>query len=39
VKETHELAVMIDTFKPLRVTQKAARSENEDYLYSWSQTQ
>ncbi|MEH7112501.1 homogentisate 1,2-dioxygenase [Neobacillus niacini] len=39
VKETNEFAVMIDTFKPLRVTKKAVQCENEDYLYSWSQPQ
>jgi len=32
---TEELAVMIDTFHPLRVTQAAAGIEDEKYPYSW----
>ncbi len=32
---TEELAVMIDTFHPLRVARAAAQSEDEQYPYSW----
>jgi homogentisate 1,2-dioxygenase len=35
VKETLELAVMIDTFKPLLMTQWAAGIEQPDYYRSW----
>jgi homogentisate 1,2-dioxygenase len=35
-ERTEELAVMIDTFRPLRLTQKAAELEDQDYPYSWS---
>ncbi|MCS7074025.1 MAG: homogentisate 1,2-dioxygenase, partial [Bacteroidia bacterium] len=34
-KETLELAVMIDTFKPLQVTKTALQIEDPDYLTSW----
>lgn len=34
-KETEELAVMIDTFKPLKLTKQALGIENEDYFKSW----
>ncbi len=34
-KETRELAVMIDTFKPLKLTETALQIENEDYFRSW----
>jgi homogentisate 1,2-dioxygenase len=34
-KETQELAVMIDTFKPLLMTDYAASIENKDYYLSW----
>ncbi|GCD76706.1 homogentisate 1,2-dioxygenase [Thermaurantimonas aggregans] len=34
-KETRELAVMIDTFKPLKLTETALQIENEDYYRSW----
>ncbi|MFK8101795.1 MAG: homogentisate 1,2-dioxygenase [Saprospiraceae bacterium] len=34
-KETHELAVMVDTFKPLLMTKVAAEIEQEDYYKSW----
>lgn len=34
-KGTEELAVMIDTFRPLRVTQGALEMEDAGYLYSW----
>ena len=32
---TDELAVMIDTFRPLRLTEMAAGLEDKDYPYSW----
>ena len=34
-KETKELAVMIDTFNPLKLTNNALKIESEDYLKSW----
>ena len=34
-KETKELAVMVDTFKPLKLTQQALDIENPDYFKSW----
>jgi len=34
-KETKELAVMLDTFYPLYVTEEAAQFEDKDYPYSW----
>ena len=34
-KETNELAVMIDTFKPLNMTKAALNVDDEDYPYSW----
>jgi homogentisate 1,2-dioxygenase len=34
-KETRELAVMVDTFKPLLMTEDAARIEEAAYLTSW----
>lgn len=34
-KETSELAVMVDTFKPLRPTQRATALEDSDYQLSW----
>lgn len=34
-KETLELAVMIDTFKPLKLTKQALDIELEDYYKSW----
>ncbi len=34
-KETQELAVMVDTFKPLKLTQAAIDNELADYAYSW----
>ena len=34
-KETMELAVMIDTFAPLRVTKTAQEVDADDYPYSW----
>lgn len=34
-KFTEELAVMVDTFRPLRLTRQAQQFENGDYVYSW----
>lgn len=34
-KATAELAVMIDTFKPLKVVRQIADTEEPDYMYSW----
>lgn len=34
-KETHELAVMVDTFRPLRVTKQALEWLDEKYPLSW----
>ncbi len=34
-KETKELAVMVDTFRPLMLTEHAAAIENPDYYKSW----
>lgn len=34
-EETRELAVMIDTFRPLQITSRARRVEDENYIYSW----
>ncbi len=34
-ERTEELAVMIDTFHPLQVTQFAAEREDDRYAYSW----
>ncbi|WP_191559263.1 homogentisate 1,2-dioxygenase [Metabacillus idriensis] len=34
-KETLELAVMIDTFRPLRIAKKAKEIEDINYMYSW----
>ncbi len=36
-KETQELAVMIDTFRPLQLTKNALGIENEDYVMSWAE--
>ncbi len=35
-KSTEELAVMIDTFRPLQVTAEAARIDDGQYFKSWS---
>jgi homogentisate 1,2-dioxygenase len=32
---TEELAVMVDTFRPLRLTEAAVSFEDERYPYSW----
>jgi homogentisate 1,2-dioxygenase len=34
-KETQELAVMVDTFKPLMVTEEAMKIKDGDYFQSW----
>ncbi|KAB7707846.1 homogentisate 1,2-dioxygenase [Bacillus aerolatus] len=34
-KETRELAVMIDTFRPLYIVKDAHDYEDADYMYSW----
>ena len=34
-KETKETAVMVDTFKPLQLTQTALNIADDDYVYSW----
>lgn len=34
-KETKELAVMVDTFKPLKVTEHALTMNDESYVTSW----
>ena len=34
-KETHELAVMIDPFRPLMLTEQAIELEDPDYYKSW----
>ncbi len=36
-KETPELAVMIDTFRPLQLTKTALDLENPDYVMSWAE--
>ncbi|RDU35810.1 homogentisate 1,2-dioxygenase [Neobacillus piezotolerans] len=35
-KETLELAVMIDTFRPLRIFKPAGEIEDKGYMYSWT---
>jgi homogentisate 1,2-dioxygenase len=34
-KETRELAVMVDTFKPLKITEEALKLEDKGYFRSW----
>ncbi|MBI9035143.1 MAG: homogentisate 1,2-dioxygenase [Bacteroidales bacterium] len=36
-KETQELAVMVDTFKPLMITKQALALEDPNYYKSWTQ--
>jgi homogentisate 1,2-dioxygenase len=36
-KETKELAVMVDTFRPLQLTTTALEIENEGYVMSWAE--
>lgn len=35
--ETKELAVMVDTFRPLQLTKEALGIENNDYVMSWAE--
>ncbi len=37
IKETAELAVMIDTFRPLQLTEDALSIENDGYVMSWAE--
>lgn len=37
MKETKELAVMVDTFKPLYLTQAALDIEDDNYMMSWAE--
>jgi homogentisate 1,2-dioxygenase len=34
-RETGELAVMVDTFRPLHITRQAIEIEETDYFRSW----
>jgi homogentisate 1,2-dioxygenase len=36
-QRTDELAVMVDTFRPLKLTKQAAALEDQAYVYSWRQ--
>ncbi len=36
-KETQELAVMVDTFRPLQLTETALQIENKNYVMSWAE--
>ncbi|WP_337044404.1 homogentisate 1,2-dioxygenase [Emticicia sp. 17c] len=36
-KETHELAVMVDTFRPLMLTQEALKIDDGKYFQSWAE--
>ncbi|MEO0058888.1 MAG: Homogentisate 1,2-dioxygenase, partial [Bacteroidota bacterium] len=36
-KETHELAVMVDTFRPLMVTETAMGLDDGKYYKSWTE--
>lgn len=36
-RETKELAVMVDTFRPLQLTEEALSIENEGYVMSWAE--
>lgn len=36
-KETQELAVMVDTFHPLQLTEEALKIENKGYTMSWAE--
>ncbi len=37
MKETKELAVMVDTFHPLQLTKEALEIEDENYVMSWAE--
>lgn len=34
-EKTEELAVMVDTFRPLRLARNAHDIEDKEYVYSW----
>jgi homogentisate 1,2-dioxygenase len=34
-KETNELAVMLDTFRPLQLTNTAMQVDDDEYPFSW----
>jgi homogentisate 1,2-dioxygenase len=34
-EKTEELAVMVDTFRPLKLTKSAVELEDDDYMLSW----
>jgi homogentisate 1,2-dioxygenase len=36
-KDTQELAVMVDTFHPLKMTQEAQGIEDDGYIMSWAE--
>lgn len=36
-KDTQELAVMVDTFKPLMITEEALKLEDKEYYKSWNE--
>ena len=36
-KETKELAVMVDTFHPLQITEEALAIEDTKYVMSWAE--
>jgi homogentisate 1,2-dioxygenase len=36
-KETRELAVMVDTFRPLKITKQAMEIEDSEYFRSWAE--
>ena len=36
-KDTNELAVMVDTFHPLQLTEEALKIENQGYTMSWAE--
>lgn len=36
-RETKELAVMVDTFRPLQLTKEALEIENQGYIMSWAE--
>jgi homogentisate 1,2-dioxygenase len=37
MKETKELAVMVDTFHPLQLTKQALEIEDQNYVMSWAE--
>lgn len=39
VRETNELAIMVDTFAPLKMTDAALAMEDSSYHYSWNTTE